>query len=90
MLSDPNATRKLIESTNGQFFTVKFVKRSDNSVRVMNCRTGVKQGLVGGVLPYNAKEAKLIPVYEMKTENRRCIPLENIISISYKKTVTTF
>jgi hypothetical protein len=35
---------KLIEFLNGQFFTVEFIKK-DGTLRVMNCRTGVKKYL---------------------------------------------
>ena len=35
---------KLIEFLNGQFFTIEFIKK-DGTLRVMNCRTGVKKYL---------------------------------------------
>lgn len=84
-----NKVRKLIESTNGQFFTVKFHKRSNGQLRTMNCRIGVKFDLKGGSLPYDAKQANIIPVYETN-DQRRCIPLEAVTYFSHKGQKVTF
>lgn len=72
-----------IRNTKGKFFSVRFIKRSDGSVREMNARTGVKKHLVknpskSGI---DFKKNDLISVYDVKEEGYRSIPMEGIREI---------
>jgi hypothetical protein len=61
-----------IFNSNGAIFTVNFTKK-DGTERIMNCRLGVKKHLKGGVLPYDAVEKGLIPVFDLQLGNYRVI-----------------
>lgn len=74
---------KLIRNSEGRFFTVKFIKRTDGSVREMNCRTGVVKHLRGGDAAYNFSEKGLISVYSLDAEGYRTIPIENILELRF-------
>jgi hypothetical protein len=69
-----------LKSTHGKIFSVCFIKRTDNSKRVMNARFGVKSHLKGGKLPYEPKEKELLSVFDMNKKGYRSIGIENIIS----------
>ena len=77
-----------IENTE-YFFSVRFIKRTDNKERVFRCRTGVKKFLKGGKPAYNFKEKNLVPVWIIPEDRRmndldngyRAIPVENIREI---------
>ena len=47
ILSPVEAKEKILESK-GKFFTVTFVKKSDGSLRTMNCTLNMQSKLVGG------------------------------------------
>ena len=66
----------------GKVFTVEFIKRSDNSKRVMNARLGVKSYLHGGNLTYNPAEKKLIPVFDIQKRKYRMISIPSISRLS--------
>ena len=78
------AVSKAIEATNGKFFTVTFEK-ADGSIRVMNCRTGVKKHLKGGTSTYSAKDQeqkdKTIGVYEQASNGYRCFKASRVKSL---------
>ena len=83
----------LQEIKKGKFFTVEFIKRSNNERRVMNARFGVKKGLTGLGASFSFEEKNLLPVVDLDKlketkdvkKSRRSIPIENIISISINK-----
>ncbi len=59
--------KEFIENTsNGQTFTVEFVKRGDGTLRVMNARRGVKKGVKGVGMAYNPADYSLLGVYDMQ------------------------
>ena len=58
------------------FFTVAFTKRSDNSIRVMNARLGVKKGLKGSGNKYH--NDGLLGVYDMTKKDYRMINVSGI------------
>lgn len=76
-----------IESLNGKFFTVKFIKK-DGSTRTMNARTGVVKYLKGGKSlnsnPYH------IVVFDMATKGYRTVDLSTVFEIHSQNTVHTF
>jgi len=65
----------------GQFFTVEFHKRSDGSLRKMNCRKGVKKGLSGEGHRFNPASRGLVCVRDVQIREHRMIALESITSI---------
>ncbi len=68
----------------GKIITIEFVKRSDNSIRIMNCRTGVnryKKGKDGKGAAYSFADNGLISVYDLKEAQYKAIPQERILSI---------
>ena len=74
----------------GKFCTVTFVKRSDNSMRTMNCRTGVKKylkGVAGQGPAYKAADHDLIPVYDLKEGQYKSIPVERIQVVNGKTVI---
>jgi hypothetical protein len=56
---------KMIKGTNGEIFSCRFIKRSDNSIRDMVCRLRVKKHLNGNGPVYNAADYNLIHVFDM-------------------------
>jgi hypothetical protein len=70
-----------IDGRHGKVFSVVFVKRTTGEEREMVCRQGVTKHLAGGEAAYNFSEKKLIPVYDMRVEGYRSIPVEGIIRI---------
>lgn len=65
----------------GRFFTVTFTKRSDGSVRVMNCRKGVQKDLSGNGPRYDPISRGLVCVRDVQIREHRMISLENIQEI---------
>jgi len=81
---------KKIESTNGQVFGARVIKRTDKSERTFNCRLArtTKVGKVGGELKYNAASKNLIAVFEMAnarpdpSDNYRMINVDGLLEIA--------
>jgi hypothetical protein len=73
--------KKIIESVKGQFFSVEFRKRTDGTIRQMNCRVGVTKFLKGGERAYEFEDYGLVGVYDVKSGGYRCFGLESLISI---------
>ena len=79
--------RALIDSTNGHFFKVIFVKRTTGEVREMTCRTGVKRYVNGIGMKYDARSRNLVPVWVSNegkegAEAYRMVDLESVLEIS--------
>ena len=82
----------------GQFFKVKFIKRTTKETREMVCRTNVKKHTTGAGASYSFKDKGLLPVWDIQRYNElikageteekagkasyRSIPVENILEIS--------
>lgn len=66
----------------GHIFAVEFVKRTDGTVREMVCRTGVTKGTHGGSMGYDPRDHGLLPVYDMKAQGFRSIPVDAILHLS--------
>lgn len=59
--------QEFIEKTSdGRIFTVDFVKRTDNTMRTMSCRRGVKKGVKGVGQSYDPAAKNLLTVYDMQ------------------------
>ncbi len=75
----------LLDSTAGRIFRVAFSKRSDGSLRTMNCRIGVHKFLRGGPRSYGPADHNLYIVYDVWRKGYRAIPLERVISLRINK-----
>lgn len=65
----------------GRVFSVRFVKRTDNTIRDMNCRGGVRKHLRGGELAYDPKKKRLVTVFDMQKGGYRSINCDSIMQI---------
>ena len=54
------------KTSNGQIFSVDFIKRGDGSLRTMSARRGVKKGVKGVGLAYKPEDHNLLIVYDMQ------------------------
>ena len=70
-------------------FTATFIKK-DGSVRVMNCRLGVKKHLKGGELKYNPIEKNLLTVFDMQKGEYRMINISTLVELKAHGEVLTF
>jgi hypothetical protein len=74
--------RRLVQDYKGsQFFTVTFIKRSDGSERVMNCRKGVVKDVNGNGHKYDPASKDLICVRDVQKREHRMIALDTIKTI---------
>lgn len=65
-------------TSDGRIFTVCFVKRTTGEERVMNCRTGVSKGTVGGSLGYDPEKKALLSVYDVQAKGFRMVNLADL------------
>jgi len=79
---DKERLKKAILESNGRFFSVTFIKRSNGEERTMVCRTGVKKHLKGGELGYIPSEKELAVVFDQQKQGYRTIPLEAVLKCS--------
>ena len=54
------------DTASGKIFTVEFVKRTNNEMRVMTARRGVTKGVKGVGQAFNPAEYNLLTVYDMQ------------------------
>jgi hypothetical protein len=59
---------RLIRSAKGKYFTVGFVKRKDNSFRILTGRLGVRKGVSGEGKAFNEESMDLLTVSETVQE----------------------
>ena len=73
----------LTKETAGRIFSVYFLK-GDGQPRNMICRLGVKKGLVGGDLPYDARKKGILPVFEIGpgSNHRRSFRFDRLVSFN--------
>ena len=76
--------RDFLQGLRGKFFTVEFIKRSTNELRVMNCTTNYQSKLAGGDAAYDFKAKQLLPVYDLQKKAFRSIPLDAVLVIRVK------
>ena len=69
----------ILAATDGKFFTVVFTKK-DGTVRTINCRTGVKKHLKGGVSTLDASQ--YLTVYDLQSEGYRAVNYATIQSVT--------
>ena len=76
--------REFLGELKGKFFTVEFIKRSTNELRVMNCTTNYTSKLAGGEAAYDFNAKQLLPVYDLQKKGFRSIPLDAVLVIRVK------
>lgn len=76
-MSLAEAVERLLDSQ-GEFFTVEFVKRTTGETRVLTGRTGVHKDLKGTGHKYDPAAHKLLPVYDIVNHGYRSIPVDAI------------
>jgi len=67
-----------IQNSKGKFFAIRFIKRSDGSVRDMVCQTNVQAYLKGGEPAYDFAEHGLVSVFDVAKKGYRAIGREGI------------
>lgn len=65
-----------IKKNKGLFFYAIFIKRSNNRVRSMSCRTGVYSGCKGKGLLFSPQKLSLLPVYDLSIKSHRFVNLK--------------
>lgn len=85
IISREVAAQMVREYNGSTFFSVKFVKRTDGSVRDMVCRKGVSKFVKGGELKFDPKAKNLVGVWEANTnqpeKSYRMISLESLLEV---------
>jgi molybdenum cofactor biosynthesis enzyme len=84
-----NKREKIIKAMGNKIFTVTFTKK-DGTVRVMNARRGVKKGVTGVGLAYDAAEKGLITVYDMKKRQFRSVNVDTVQTVKTVGITHTF
>jgi hypothetical protein len=76
---------KYIRDTEGRFFKVRFIKRTDGSLREMLARTGVRKYVKGTGASYSFQAHGLIPVFDVEADDHkgayRSIPIDGITEV---------
>ena len=75
---------ELINKSRGRIFTVTY-KKKDKSIRVMNCRLGVKKGVSGVGMAYEPAVRGLKSVFDMQVKEFRMLNLETIKKLVINK-----
>lgn len=70
---------KVIECSEGRFFTVEFVKKDGITIRTLNGRLGVEKYLKGGDCTLD--RTKFVIVYDVQARGYRAVNRETIISV---------
>lgn len=78
MTTSSRTLSSLIAAAGGTFFAVTFVKR-DGTVRVMNCRSGVRKNTNGGTSSLNSD--KYFTVYDVQRKGFRAVNKDTILSV---------
>ena len=78
MKSKATLVAEIIRSQNGKAVTVKFKKKTDGTMRVLNGRLGVKKNIKGEGLAFDPKDYKLLSIYDMQNHGYRFINLPEV------------
>jgi len=76
--------------SDGRFFGVTFVKRTDGELRRMLCRIGVVSHLTGGSKPYRDEDHNLITVWDAQKLEYRCFPVDGVIELRVNGMVISY
>ena len=76
---------EIIRNSRGHFLGIRFVKRTDGTIRYLTARTGVHSSphvkLTGKGMSFSPSEKNLINVYVPAVKSYRNIPVENILEL---------
>jgi hypothetical protein len=73
--------RKLMEKSNGAFFTVMFIKK-DGSYRELNGRLGVSKGVNGTGRSFEPSAYDLLGVFDIQKDAHRMINLRTVVGLN--------
>jgi hypothetical protein len=73
----------------GKIFTATFIKK-DGTMRTMKARLGVKKGVSGVGLKYDAESRGNLIVYDMEKKGFRTIELDSLCQLNYNKKKEVF
>lgn len=76
---------ELIKESKGKTFSVIFTKK-DGTKRYMNCRTGVKKGVTGQGMAFDAESRGFIKVYDMQSKGHRLVNKNTLELLKINKT----
>jgi hypothetical protein len=79
----------LKETANKRIFSVTFIKRTTGEIRKMNAMRGVRKGVKGVGLNYDAPEKNLLTVYDVKKQGFRSINLDSVLEFKANKQLFT-
>ena len=68
----------------GKIFTATFIKK-DGTMRTMRARLGVKKGVSGVGLKYDAESVGNLVVYDMEKKAFRTIAIDSLCQLNYNK-----
>jgi hypothetical protein len=77
--------RKWLAATAGRVFAVTFIRRCDGREKTILARTGVRVNQKGKKLGYNLRGKKLVLLFDMAERKYKCIPIEGIEAVTYRK-----
>lgn len=78
MTTSSRTLSSLISAAGGTFFAVTFIKR-DGTVRVMNCRSGVRKNTIGVLSRLNPEQ--YFTVYDVQRKGFRAVNKDTILSV---------
>lgn len=67
----------------GHFFKAVFIKKTNNQIREMVCRFGVKKHVNGKGLKYDPLSKGYLPVWDSEKQDYRMINLNTLMLIHY-------
>jgi len=76
---------KVLRRTRGRIFSVVFIRRKAGAERHMTCRINVNKNVKGTGLLFEPEHMNLLPVYDVKKNDHRFIPLENVLCLTFRK-----
>lgn len=64
-----------------KIFSIKFRKRTDGSIREMNCMLGVTKHLKGGTKAFDDSDKNIITVFDLQKSAYRSINCDSILEV---------
>ncbi|MHA2181649.1 MAG: hypothetical protein ACXAAH_09525 [Promethearchaeota archaeon] len=74
----------------GSFFKALFIKKTNNELRIMICRFGVKKHVNGKGLKYDPLERGYLPVWDSEKLDYRMLNLNTLIAIQFQEKTYKF
>ena len=74
----------------GHIFKASFIKKTNNELRIMICRFGVKKYVNGKGLRFDPLSKGMLPVFDMEKNAYRMLNLNSLLVIKYQGTTYQF